>query len=88
MAMSKPRGNKKPGGKKPKGRTSTAGARTVSVNPDVKASRRRNADAYTTKRTTKRKTGTGTTVAKKRSVSKGKTSTTAGASGRPRRPRG
>ena len=88
MAMSKPRGNKKPGGKKPKGRTSTAGARTVSVNPDVRASRRRNADAYTTKRTTKRRTGTGTTAAKGRSVSKGKKSTASGAGYRSRGSRG
>ena len=85
MANGKAKGNKIRGGKKSKGRTSTSGARTVSVNPDIKAARLKNPNAYTTKQISKKKAGTGkTTTNKRRRVSKGKTSASAGRSYRPR----
>jgi hypothetical protein len=88
MAMAKPKGNKNYGGKKTKGRTNKGKGSAVAVNRDVKASRAKNSSLYTTKKTTKKKTGTGTTTAKMRSASKSKAGGATASTGRiPRRRR-
>ncbi len=75
MANGKPKGNKNYGGKKPKGKQSKGKGTSTSVNPDVKAAKGKNASLYTTKKTTKKRSGSGGTTPKMDAVQKIKDST-------------
>tara|TARA_B100001063_G_C16597038_1_gene468662 strand:+ start:55 stop:336 length:282 start_codon:yes stop_codon:yes gene_type:complete len=75
MANGKPKGNKNRGGKKGKGRSNKGKARATRTNPDIRASRRANADAYTTNTATKTRKGTSEVVPKIKTIEKIKDST-------------
>ena len=70
MANGKPKGNKNYGGKKGKGRSNKGKATATRTNPDIRASKRANADAYTTNTSTKTRKGTGKVVPKIKTIQK------------------